>query len=125
MNWPALALPSLLSLAIIAIGARYVLSPMVATRGFGLPLPEGGGSVAPWLRLKGVRDIASGLTVLALMASGAPRALGVLLLAEAIIPVGDMLVILAAKGSTARAFGVHGLTAAVMVLAAILLVGGY
>ena len=125
MYWPALALPSLLSLGIIAIGARYVLSPMVATRGFGLPLPEGGASVAPWLRLKGVRDIASGLTVLALMASGAPRALGVLLLAEAIIPVGDMLVILAAKGSTARAFGIHGLTAAVMILAAILLVGGF
>jgi hypothetical protein len=38
---------------------------------------------------------------------------------EASIPGGDMLLILAAKGSTKSAFGIHGLTAVLMVLAAI------
>jgi Domain of unknown function (DUF4267) len=71
------------------------------------------------LRLKGVRDIVSGLTVLAFMSWGVPRGVGIILLVEAIIPVGDMLLILAAKGSTKSAFGMHGLTAVLMVLAAI------
>jgi hypothetical protein len=47
---------------------------------------------------------------------GNPRETGILLLAEAIIPVGDMLPILAAKGSPAKAFGMHGGTALAMVL---------
>jgi hypothetical protein len=43
---------------------------------------------------------------------------------EAFIPVGDMLLILAAKGSTKSAFGIHGATAALMVLTAIPLMIG-
>ena len=119
MHWLALGTASLLALAVIAIGTRYVASPTTATRSFGLPLPENGTNIAWWLRLKGVRDIVSGLTVLAFMAWGAPRGVGIILFVEAIIPVGDMLLILAAKGSTKSAFGIHGLTAVVMVLAAI------
>jgi hypothetical protein len=119
MHWLSLGTALLVALGIIAIGTQYLASPRTATRSFGLPLPEEGANVAWWLRLKGVRDIASGLTVLAFVAWGIPRGVGIILLVEAIIPVGDMLLILAAKGSTKSAFGVHGLTAVVMVLAAI------
>ena len=119
MHWLAIGLALLLALAIIAIGARYVTNPRAATRSFGLPLPEAGTNIAWWLRLKGVRDIVAGLTVLAVMAWGGWRAVGIVLLAEAMIPVGDMLVILAAKGSSRSAFGIHGCTALVMILAAI------
>jgi hypothetical protein len=119
MHWLALGTALLLALAIIAIGTQYVVSPTAATRSFGLPLPENGANVAWWLRLKGVRDIASGVTLLAFMAWGDLRGVGIVLLVEAIIPVGDMSLILAAKGSTRSAFGIHGLTAVLMVLAAI------
>jgi hypothetical protein len=119
MHWLALGTALLLALAIITIGTGYVASPMKATRSFGLPLPENGTNVAWWLRLKGVRDIGSGLVVLAFMAWGAPRAVGIILLVEAVVPVGDMLLILAAKGSTKSAFAIHGLTAVLMVLTAI------
>jgi hypothetical protein len=119
MHWLALGMALLVALGIIAIGTQYVVSPTTATRSFGLPLPEEGANIAWWLRLKGIRDIVSGLIVLAFMAWGVPRGVGVILLVEAIIPVGDMLVILAAKGSAKSAFGVHGLTAVVMVLVAI------
>jgi hypothetical protein len=50
---------------------------------------------------------------------GAPSGVGIILLVEAIIPMGDILLILAAKGSTKSAFSMHGLTALLMVLAAI------
>lgn len=44
---------------------------------------------------------------------------GIILVVEALIPVGDMSVILAANGSTRRAFGIHGVTALLMLLAGI------
>ena len=122
MHWLALGTGLLLALGIIAIGTLYVVSPTTATRSFGLPLPENGTNVAWWLRLKGVRDIVAGLVVLAFMVFGAPREVGIILLVEAIIPIGDMLLILAAKGSTKRAFGIHGLTAVILVLAAMPLI---
>jgi Domain of unknown function (DUF4267) len=100
-------------------GTRFQFVPYRGIAPAILPLPEDGANIAWWLRLKGVRDIVSGLAVLAFMAWGAPRGVGIILLVEAIIPVGDMLVILAAKGSTKSAFGMHGLTAVLMVLAAI------
>jgi len=124
MHWLALGTGLLLALGIIAIGTLYVASPTTATRSFGLPLPENGSNIAWWLRLKGVRDIVAGLAVLAFMVFGAPREVGIILLVEAIIPIGDMLLILAAKGSTKSAFGIHGLTAVIMVLSAMPLIIG-
>ena len=124
MHWLALGVAVLVALAIIAIGTQYVARPRTATRSFGLPLPEEGANVAWWLRLKGVRDIVAGLGVLAFLVWGGPRGVGLILLVDAIIPVGDMLVVLAGKGSVRLAFGMHGLTAVVMILAAITLMMG-
>ncbi|MCP3725025.1 DUF4267 domain-containing protein [Paraburkholderia sp. CNPSo 3272] len=119
MHWLSSGLALFLALAIIAIGTQYLVRPMTATRSFGLPLPENGANTAWWLRLKGVRDIASGLAVLAFMVWGTPLGIGIVLLVEAVIPVGDMLIILAAKGSAKSAFGMHGATAVLMVFTAI------
>jgi hypothetical protein len=124
MHGFALGLAFILALAIIAIGVQYVARPLAMSRSFGLPLPGDGGNIPSWLRLKGVRDIASGLAVLAFLISGAPVAVGLLLLVQAVIPVGDMLVVLAGKGSARTALGVHGITAAVMVMASIPLIVG-
>jgi hypothetical protein len=124
MYWFSMGVALLVALAIIAIGVMYLSNPRMATKSFGLPLPEQGANIAWWLRLKGVRDIVAGLVVLALMLSGEPRMLGIILMIEAMIPVGDMSLIFAAKGSTGRALGVHGVTAALMILAAFPLVTG-
>jgi hypothetical protein len=124
MHLFSLAVTLLAAFGIIAIGALYLLSPRGATRSFGLPLPEEGANIAWWLRLKGVRDIVSGLVVLGLLAWGGPRMAGLALAIEAIIPVGDMSLILAAKGSAKRAIFMHGLTAALMILASIPLLAG-
>ena len=125
MYWFSMGIALVAALGIIAIGVMYLSNPRTATRSFGLPLPEQGANIAWWLRLKGVRDIVAGLVVLALMLWGQPRMLGIILLIEAMIPVGDMSLIFAAKGSTGRAIGIHGLTAALMILAAAPLVTGF
>ena len=124
MDWFSSGVALLVAIGIIAIGIMYLVSPRAATESFGLPLPEEGPNVAWWLRLKGSRDVTSGLVVLALMAWSTPRMVGVVLLIEAIIPVSDMSLIFAAKGSAKRALSIHGLTAALMVLAAIPLILG-
>jgi hypothetical protein len=124
MDWILNGIGLLVALAIIAIGTGYIAGPTTTVRSFGLPLPGDNLNIPSWLRLKGVRDIVAGLLVLAFMLWGAQREIGIVLLVEAMIPVGDMLVILAAKGSTRSAFGIHGLTAAIMLLAAIPMITG-
>jgi hypothetical protein len=120
----AIGVAVLAALGIIIIGLMYLTNPRVATHSFGLPLPEAGTNVAWWLRLKGVRDVVSGLVVLALMVWGEPHVVGIVLLIEAMIPAGDMALILAARGSTSRALGIHGATASLMIVAAIPLIAG-
>ena len=124
MHWFSTGVALLAAVGIIAIGVMYLSRPRQTTPSFGLPLPEDGPNIAWWLRLKGSRDIVSGLVVLALLVWGSPRLLGIILLIEAIIPIGDMLLVLAAKGSTRRAFGIHGVTALLMIVAAIPLIMG-
>jgi hypothetical protein len=114
----------LAAVAIIAIGLMYLFAPRAATASFGLPLPEPGLNVAWWLRLKGVRDVVSGLIVLAALAWGDPRVLGAAVLIEALVPLGDMSLVLASQGSRVRAFGVHGATAALMIVAGLALFTG-
>jgi hypothetical protein len=74
------------------------------------------------LRLKGIRDLASGLVVLSLMRMTDSRSVGVAVLVFAIVPFGDMSTILGSGGSKARAFGVHGVTSAVMIVVGLVLV---
>ena len=122
MHLFSLGVALLAAVAIIGVGIMYLVNPIGATRSFGLPLPGDGANIAWWLRLKGSRDVVSGFVVLAVMLWGGSHMLGIVLLIEALIPVGDMSIVLAAKGSVTRALSIHGLTAAVMVLGAIPLV---
>jgi hypothetical protein len=119
MHWFSLGIAVLVATAIIVIGVTYLAVPRTAMRSFGLPLPAEGPNTAWWLRLKGVRDVASGLVLLLLIGAGLPVVLGAALLILALIPTGDMILILTARGSTTRALGVHGSTATLMIVAAI------
>ncbi|WP_216896556.1 DUF4267 domain-containing protein [Nocardia alni] len=106
-------------LFILYIGVSYVLTPSTIAPGFGLPSwPSGDGD--GFLILKGIRDIVSGVVLGVLLLTGHRRALGLVLLAEALTPVGDMTNVLAHGGSTAVAFGVHAPTAALIALTGLL-----
>jgi hypothetical protein len=105
---------------IIYIGVSYLLNPQTAAAGFGVPTwPHRDGTA--FLAVKGVRDIATGLVVFALLLTGHRRALGWAMLALAFVPAGDMVIVLSQGGSPATAFGIHGLTAAAVVVSAALL----
>jgi hypothetical protein len=120
-----LALAILVSVAIIVIGCFYLASPERILGGFGLKPPAHDADTRAWLRLKGTRDIASGLAVLTLMLTTNNRTVGIVLLVLAIIPCGDMSTILMSGGRKASAFFVHGLTCAVMLFAGLLLIRAF
>ena len=83
-------LAALLAVAIIVIGCFYVISPQRMTGSFGLKPPAPDADTRAWLRLKGIRDIVSGLVVLTLMVTADTRTVGIALLVLAFTPLGDM-----------------------------------
>lgn len=117
-----LILAALIAVAIIVIGCFYLASPQRVLGSFGLKPPASDADTLGWLRPNGIRDIASGLIVLALMLTADRRLVGIALLVYAIIPFGDMSIVLGSRGSKSRAFFMHGVTCAVMLLVGLLLI---
>jgi hypothetical protein len=124
MHLVSMGVAWLASIGIIVVGALYLRDPRAAARSFGLPLPEAGPNIVWWLRLKGVRDVVAGLAVMAVLVWSDLRTVGIVLFVQSLIAVGDMAVILSARGSARAACGIHGLTAAVMIAAAVPLIAG-
>jgi hypothetical protein len=105
------------AVAIILIGLRFAIDPVTSatSAGFGFTAVSLG-------ETKGVRDIASGLVVLALLWAGQRRALGAALLAFAFVPTCDVAIVLLNGGAPEIAFGIHATTACLLlVLAGLLL----
>jgi hypothetical protein len=117
-----LILAALLAVGIIVIGCFYLAAPERVLGSFGLKPPAPDADTRAWLRLKGIRDLASGLVVLTMMLAGDSRSVGLVLLVLAIIPFGDMSNILGSGGSKSTAFSVHGVTCAVMLVVGLLLI---
>ncbi|MFF0165095.1 DUF4267 domain-containing protein [Streptomyces prasinus] len=120
----ATVLAGLIGAGIIFIGARALRAPQAAV-GFGIPgTPTEDRSFRAWLAVKAVRDMASGLFIFILLVGGSPHLLGWFMLAATGIPVGDALIVLRSNGPKAAAYGIHGATAAVMLVISVLLLIG-
>jgi len=117
----AYTLAGLIAVGIIFIGARFIVAPRVAAAGYGVQSDLSQSSAGAYLRVKGVRDIASGLIVIILMAAGATHLLGWVILAATIVPLADTTIVLGSGGARSIALGVHGLTAAAMLMTSALL----
>jgi len=117
-----LSLAALMAVAIMVIGCFYLVSPERISGSFGLKPPASDADTLAWLRLKGIRDVASGLVLLTMMLTADSRLVGIALLAFAIIPLGDMSIILRSGGSKSKAFSIHGVTCAVMLAVGLLLI---
>ena len=112
----AYGLAVVLDLFIAFIGVRFLLAPRTAAAGYGVPADAGA-----YLAVKGVRDLSLGLMGLALLAFVGAPAGAWFMLAAALIPLGDMLIVLRHGGTKAVAFGIHLATAVVVLISAALL----
>jgi hypothetical protein len=118
----ALSVAALVAAAVFVIGCFYLVSPERISGSFGLRPPSPDVDTRAWLRLKGIRDVASGLVVLTLMLLTDTRTVGIVLLVYAVIPFGDMSIVLGSGGSKSAAFSIHGATCAVMLVVGLLLI---
>ena len=117
-------LSGLIAVGILFIGSRFLWDPAAASRDFGIPnSPSPSTGFTGWLAVKGARDIVCGLFVFLLMANGSPRLLGEFLLVASLIALGDAAIVLRSGGSRTAAFGIHGLTALVIIAAGASLIG--
>lgn len=102
------------------LGVSFVLTPETSAPGFGLPSwPPGDGG--GFLIVKGSREISMGLGMGILLVTGHRRSLGWVVLMVAVAPFGDMVTVLAHHGSVAAAFGIHGLTSALIAVTGLLI----
>jgi hypothetical protein len=115
----AYGLAVVLDLFIAFIGARFLLAPRTAAAGYGVPAK--GADDSAYLAVKGVRDLSFGLVGLALLAFVGARAEAWFMLVAALIPLGDMVIVLRHGGTKATAFGIHLSTAVVVLISAALL----
>jgi hypothetical protein len=117
------ALSGVIAVAITLMAARYLLDPRPAAAGFGISGEIGETAQgSAWLAVKATRDIAVAIVITILLVNGAPRLLGSLMLAVALIPIADGTIVLRSGGPKAVAFGVHWATAALMLIVAALLI---
>jgi hypothetical protein len=107
-------LAGIIAAGIVVIGARFFYSPYAAASGYGVSVMPRPGWDA-YLSVKGVRDIASGIFALILIANKSALLLALFMFAAMIIPITDMAIVLRHRGPRAIAYGVHG-TAALLML---------
>ncbi len=109
-----------IALGIIFVGAGFIVSPSSNAAGFGIPLTNSGD--LPYGRIKGIRDIFSGIALLLLLFFKMRKAAALVFTAAIIIPATDCLIILATNGpSDIQHLLIHGLTALYMIVTSFLL----
>ncbi|MEJ1198911.1 MULTISPECIES: DUF4267 domain-containing protein [unclassified Streptomyces] len=120
MTVTAYTLAVVLNLFCVFLGYRFLFRPGPAATGYGVPADPAGDAGA-YLTIKGLRDGTFGLVGLALLAFAGARAEAWFMLCVAVVPLGDMLIVLRHGGAKAVAFGIHFATAVVILISAGLL----
>jgi len=108
-----------LDLLILLIGGRFLIAPRAAAVGYGVPAKPGGDPA--YLTIKGLRDGTYALVGLVLLAFAGAHAEAWFMLAVALVPLGDTLIVLRHGGTRATAVGIHLTTAVLVLLSAALL----
>jgi hypothetical protein len=113
--WFTLVIP----LAIIGLGINFILNPVGASAGFGIPIHES--AAFPFLWTKGIRDIFSGVVVLVFLLRADRRTTATLYAMAIFIPICDGFVILTRLGFASPIFIHWGTALYMMIVAAFLL----
>ncbi|MFJ8494206.1 DUF4267 domain-containing protein [Streptomyces sp. NPDC094038] len=120
MTVTAYTLAVLLDLFCLFLGYRFLFQPGPAAAGYGVPADPTGDAGA-YLSVKGLRDGTFGVVGLALLAFAGAHAEAWFMLCVALVPLGDMLIVLRRGGTRAVAFGIHFATAVLVLISAALL----
>lgn len=115
INTPLFWWTLLIPLAIIGIGLNFVFNPVGASAGYGVAIHDP--SAFPFMWIKGIRDIFSGLVVLAFLLRGDRRTTAIVFALAIFIPFCDGLVILKVLGFAPPIF-IHWGTALYMAIVA-------
>ena len=114
-------LTAIVAVGIIILGIRFMLAPISGAEGFGIPLAATKEAMA-YGQIKGIRDIFSGMVVLAFLIQRQPRATAFVFGAAVIIPVSDCFTVLAVNGThDVTHLLIHSLTSVYMIITTILL----
>ena len=113
--WCALVAP----VGIIVIGINFILNPVGASTAFGIPIHDP--AAFPFMWVKGIRDIFSGLVILSSLWWGDRRTTAILSAIAIFIPLGDGLVILSHLGFAPPIYIHWGTALYMMIVAAFLL----
>jgi len=112
--WCALVAP----VGIIVIGINFILNPVGASTAFGIPIHDP--AAFPFMWVKGIRDIFSGLVILSSLWWGDRRTTAILSAIAIFIPLGDGLVILSHLGFAPPIYIHWGTALYMMIVAAFL-----
>jgi len=113
--WCTLVIP----VAIIGLGINFILNPVGASTGYGIPIHDP--AAFPFMWIKGIRDIFSGLVILPFLLRGDRRTTAILFAIAIFIPFSDGLVILQHLGFAPPLYIHWGTALYMMIVAAFLL----
>jgi hypothetical protein len=119
MNSPLFWFTFLIPAAIILLGVNFLLNPVGASAGYGIPITDP--SAFPFMWVKGIRDIFAGVAVLTLLFRGDRRTTGIIYAIACFIAIGDGVVILAQRGFAPPIFMHWGTALYMLVVASFLL----
>jgi hypothetical protein len=117
MTLAALLVAILGCLFILFIGTRFLVAPKIALASFGVTEDR----VRALTSIKGVRDITSGIVPLVVLLVAGSHAFGWALLAAAITPIGDAIIVVTNGGTLRQALSIHAATAALLIAAGLIL----
>ncbi|SDT67705.1 protein of unknown function [Mucilaginibacter mallensis] len=110
----------LIAAGIIFVGLRFIINPAAGADGYGIPFANA--KDFPFGRIKGIRDIFSGLVLLPFLLMRMRFATACVFTAAIIIPATDCAIVLATNGAgDIQHLLIHGLTALYMAITSFLL----
>ncbi len=117
--WSVLVLAS----GIIFIGVRFIIYPQVGALGYGITFANDHDAV--YGKVKGIRDVFSGIVLLPLLFMRMRKAVAWVFTAAILVPSCDFMIILFCNGSNdITHLMIHGITAMVMLITSVLLFYG-
>jgi Domain of unknown function (DUF4267) len=115
-------LSAAIALTVVLNGAYFFIAPYPAAEGFGVTVVRGRWNAYPLV--KAIRDIGASIFIAILILSRSTQLLGFFLLTATIIPLTDAVTVLKHGGTKITVFGIHGVTASIILITSALLLLG-